>query len=103
MVPYNGPFTEPQVEDDVATFSVIVNYPNEPPRQFVAWLRFPSWEFERRMYCLYAGDGHAGSVYEVPAGPANGPVIEGTYTDYIVQGQFETEFDYSHFKSDMCL
>ncbi len=102
-MPYNGPFTEPQVEDDVATFSVIINSPGDPPRQFIAWLRFPSWEYERRMYCLYAGDGHAGSVYEVPAGPANGPVIEGIYTDYIVSGQFETDFAYNQFDSNMCL
>ncbi|XP_064387537.1 uncharacterized protein LOC135335856 isoform X6 [Halichondria panicea] len=103
VVPYNGPFTEPQVEDDVATFSVIINSPGDSPRQFIAWLRFPSWEYERRMYCLYAGDGHAGSVYEVPAGPANGPVIEGIYTDYIVSGQFETDFAYNQFDSNMCL
>ncbi|XP_064387533.1 uncharacterized protein LOC135335856 isoform X2 [Halichondria panicea] len=103
VVPYNGPFTEHQVEDDVATFSVIINSPGDSPRQFIAWLRFPSWEYERRMYCLYAGDGHAGSVYEVPAGPANGPVIEGIYTDYIVSGQFETDFEYNQFDSNMCL
>ena len=101
MVPYNGPFIEAP-ESGVATFSVNINFPGVTSRSFIAWLRFPSWEIDRRMYCLYAGDGHAGSVYEVPAGPDNGPVIEGVYTDYIVGGKFETDFRYSHFESTRC-
>ena len=101
MVPYNGPFIEAP-ESGVATFSVNINFPGVTPRSFIAWLRFPSWEIDRRMYCLYAGDGHAGSVYEVPAGPDNGPVIEGVYTEYIVGGKFETDFRYSHFESTRC-
>ena len=55
------------------------------------------------MHCLYAGDGHAGHVYEVSEEiPANGPVIEGTYKDYIVASQFETDFVRSHFDSAQC-
>ncbi len=102
MSPYEGPFVEER-EDDVATYLVSFNHPSSTePRQFIGWLRFPSWEYERRMYCLYAGDGHAGPVYEVPAGPPNGPVIEGDYTEYIISEQFETDFIYSHFESNRC-
>ena len=55
------------------------------------------------MHCLYAGNGHAGHVFEVPKEiPANGPVIEGTYNDYIVASQFETDFVHSHFDSAQC-
>ncbi len=103
MTPYNGPFIEgEEPAAGVSTFSVNINYPGVTARQFIGWLRFPSWEYERRMYCLYAGDGHAGSVYEVPEGPANGPVIEGHYTEYMVSGQFDTVYRYSQFETSMC-
>ena len=102
MEPFSGPFRVEPSEDE-STFIVTVNYPEQDPRQFIAWLRFPSWEFERRMHCLYAGDGHAGHVYEVSEEiSANGPVIEGTYKDYIVASQFETDFVRSHFDSAQC-
>ena len=103
VVLYNGPFVE-EPASNVATYSVTLNYPEDnEPRQFIGWLRFPSWEYERQMYCLYAGSGHGGRVYEVPAGPANGPVIEGIYTDYIVSEKFETDFEFSHFQAARCL
>lgn len=102
--PYMGPFTDEEPSEDQATFTVTVNYPGQDPRQFIAWLIFPSWELERHLYCLYAGDTHAGNVYEVPQNVAeNGPVIEGVYSDYIVASQFETDFDLSHFDSSQCV
>ena len=101
VVPYNGPFIEAP-EPCVETFSVSINFPMLTSRSFIAWLRFPSFELDRRIYCLHAGDGHAGSIYEVPAGPKNGPVIEGAYTNYVVQGQFETGFLFSQFDSRRC-
>lgn len=39
-------------------------------------------------------------MYEVQ--DPNDPLIEGRYKDYIVDGPFATEFDYSHFNEEMC-
>ena len=102
MEPYLGPFSEePRVNQ--STFVVTINYPGQDARQFIAWLLFPSWESERNLYCLYAGDANAGHVYEVPGNVAeNGPVIEGVYSDYKVDSQFETDFNFTHFDSSQC-
>lgn len=85
-------------------FAVTINYPGQDPRQFIAWLTYPSWEPERHLYCLYAGNANAGTISEVPRGvAANGPVIEGGKDKYIVSSQFETDFDLSHFDPSQCL
>ena len=102
MEPYSGPLEVEPTEDE-SIFAITVHYPRRAPRQFIAWLFFPSWELERQMHCLYAGDAQAAHVFEVPKStPQNGPVIEETFADYIVASQFETDFDLSQFDSARC-
>ena len=50
--------------------------------------------------CLYAGSRQGGPVYEVE--DPNDPLIEGRYYNYIVDGPFATQYQYSHFEENMC-
>lgn len=49
--------------------------------------------------CLYAGSDQAA---EIGDDSSMDPVIQGTYTDYIVKDVFETEYKYSKFESERC-
>ena len=50
--------------------------------------------------CLYAGSDQAAETGSIST---LDPVIQGSYTDYIVNDAFETEYQYSKFESDRCL
>ena len=48
------------------------------------------------MPCLYVGD-RQGAKGDGSHGGPNDPVIEGVYTDYEVDGPFDTDFKFSRF------
>ena len=48
------------------------------------------------MPCLYVGDRQGAKGAGLHGGP-NDPVIEGVYTDYEVDGPFDTDFRFSRF------
>ena len=51
-------------------------------------------------YCLYAGNRQGGTIQEVE--DPNDSVIEGIYTDYIMNDEFTTDFKFSHFDESIC-
>ena len=80
------------------TYKITVNYPGQT-RQFVGFLYPLTWEFDERP-CLYVGNGQGGPIDEV-ADP-NDPVLQGEYTDYIVDSLFSTDFAFGHFETSRC-
>ncbi len=77
-----------------------VNYPGQSPRQFLSTLDTPTWDIKRSGYCLYSGNSQGGSIAELVT--PNDPVIEGMYTDYVVDEAFGYDFLFSHFDSNEC-
>lgn len=80
-------------------YTITVNHPRDPPRTFVGRLYEMTWEF-RPTHCLYVGNRQGGPISEVL--DPNDSVIRGSYQDYIVNGLFESSFDYSVFNSTRC-
>lgn len=100
MSPFEG---ELSIEDPTSVpYTVTVQYPGQPPRSFVGWLFPRTWE-QREEYCIYAGDGNGGKLNEneLVSGP-NDPVMEGTYSQYKVDSEFSTDFEFAHFDETMC-
>ena len=58
-----------------------------------------TWELERRP-CYFVGSGQAGPLAEVSE--PNDSVIEGVYSDYIIESLFATSYTYSHFLEGRC-
>eukprot|EP00731_Ephydatia_muelleri_P017034 Em0010g132a len=75
-------------------YTIAVAHPLSPARRFTGILYSYTWEFDEGM-CLYVGNRQAGPIYEVES--PNDPVIEGAYTDYIMNDAFATDFAYSRF------
>lgn len=65
---------------------------------FAGWLFPLTWELKRGP-CLLVGSYQAGPTYRVEN--TNDSVIEGVYTEYEVDGLYETDFRYSEF-GDRC-
>ena len=76
-------------------YLITVSHPDSPPRQFVGDLYDFTWLAEK-MPCLYVGDRQGAKGHGSHGGP-NDPVIEGVYTDYEVDGPFDTDFKFSRF------
>ena len=71
-----------------------------PPGQF--WnvpVTVEEFELERRP-CYFVGSGQAGLLVEVSE--PNDSVIEGVYSDYIIESLFATSYTYSHFLEGRC-
>jgi len=79
-------------------YTITVNYPDQR-RQFVGFLYPLTWEYIERQ-CLYVGNGQGGPTEEVDN--PNDPVLQGEYTDFIVNDIFGMEFKYTHFDSSRC-
>ena len=62
-----------------------VRYPGTPPRSLIE--SSVTWELERRL-CYFVGSGQAGPLAEVSE--PNNSVIEGVYSDYIIESLFAT-------------
>ena len=58
-----------------------------------------TWDSQKKQ-CLYVGNLQGGSSHEVPG--LEDSVIEGLYTDYVVDSEFETQFRYAVFEQDKC-
>ena len=80
------------------TYTITVNYPGQQS-QFVGFLYPLTWEFDERQ-CLYVGNGQGGPIDEVDN--PNDPVLQGEYTDYIVDDLYGTDFAFGHFVSSTC-
>ena len=78
-------------------FAVTVRPPNGDVRRFFADIHPKTWDKDNK-YCLYAGNGQGGRVFEVPSLPD--PVIEGRYFNYQMRGLFATRYPYNRFTSD---
>ena len=100
--PYNGTVLDVAPDSNLNYYTVTVSHPDSPVRQFAAFLWPRSWEIVRGEYqpCLYAGSHQAGRMDEIEG--YSDPVIEGLYTDYIMSGPFDTEFEYSRFEQRRC-
>ena len=93
---FAGQFGGEQRDDD---YVITVRYLGTPPRSFVGIYHPVTWELEKRP-CYFVGSGQAGPVAEVS--DPNDSVIEGVYSDYIVESLFTTSYTYSHFLEDRC-
>ena len=82
-------------------YIVTVRYPGTPPRSFVGLKNGVTWEMERRP-CYFVGNGQGGKVSKEEIAEPNDSVIEGRYTDYIVESTFATDYKYSHFDESKC-
>ena len=80
-------------------YIITVRYPGTPPRSFVGIESSVTWELERRP-CYFVGSGQAGPLAEVSE--PNDSVIEGVYSDYIIESLFATSYTYSHFLEGRC-
>ena len=76
-------------------------HPDSPVRHVPVWLENSSWD-ERKTHtpCIYGGDSQGGHLYEVKS-PSDS-LIEGTYTDYIVDNLFSTNYLFSKFNETYC-
>jgi hypothetical protein len=97
---YNGPVNE-GIFSNENMYTVTVNHPTDPPRQFVAMYYPATWgHFNKN--CLYAGSNQGGPIGEVDS--PNDPVIRGKYLHYIVSNPFDVRFEYSVFdEAAVCL
>ena len=95
---FDGEFDGESSDDD---YVITVRYPGQPSRSFVGMESSVTWELERRP-CFFVGDGQGGKVFEIAEPDPNDPVIEGHYTDYIVESLFATDYTYSHFNETLC-
>lgn len=75
--------------------------PSSPPRQFLARLYVNTWD-KRDVQCYYAGSSQGGPLGELESPHLRDSVIEGRYTHYIMDGLFETEFQYTRFDTREC-
>ena len=80
------------------TYKITVNYPGQT-RQFVGFLYPLTWEFDERQ-CLYVRNGQGGPIDELD--DPNNPVLQGEYTDYIVDDLFSMDFALAHFDTSRC-
>ena len=68
-------------------------------RRFVAERFHRSWNLSLQS-CLYAGSSQGGALSDLP-GPKDS-VIEGRYTQYIVDSLLQTNYTYSRFDESFC-
>ena len=67
-------------------------------RRFVGIMHERTWS--EKGICLFVGNRQGGSIGEVE--DPNDPVIEGVYSDYIINSKFETDFENAVFKKEKC-
>ena len=72
-------------------FNVTLMPPNKPPRSFLGDMYHRTWD-NTEENCLYVGNGQGGHDGHREL---RGSVIEGRYTDYIMEGIFDTNFKFN--------
>ena len=90
---FTGEFGDEQRDND---YIITVRYPGTPPRSFVGIESSVTWERS----CYFVGSWQAGPLVEVSE--PNDSVIEGVYSDYIIESLFATSYTYSHFLEGRC-
>ena len=95
---FTGRFDGVERDDD---YVITVRYPGSAPRSFVGIWSSVTWELLRRP-CYFVGSGQGGRMLEIAPPDPNDPVIEGQYTDYIVDSLFATQYRFSHFNNTLC-
>ena len=93
---YDGP--TPTYLDIESLYSVCVSHPQSSTRRFVAEYFTQKWD-NSVSTCLYSGNIQGGRLLEVSDPDFNDPVIEGEYTDYVVEGLFQNSYKYSRFSA----
>lgn len=81
-------------------YVVSITHSSSAERKFVANYYDVTWDFEKRD-CLYCGNSQGGPIREVDS--PNDSVIEGHYSEYELDGLFDTAYKYSAFNSSMCV
>ena len=92
IVPYVGPYGGRTVGKSDKKYMITIFYPGAPKRTFVADYGDRDWYNNR--HCLYAGDREGGKSGEVSGYDS---VIQGKSSDYIVDGLFSTDFEFSKY------
>ncbi len=93
---YDGP--TPTYLDVENLFALTLSHPSSPAnRRFVAEYFCQKWDLSRGT-CFYAGNIQGGDLLEITDSSFNDPVIEGVFTEYVVEGIFNNVFKYSQFK-----
>ena len=91
VVPYTGLFDGKN--DTGLAYTVTISPPGSNTRSFVAHWDDHKWDY-REEPCLYVGNGQGGPIREVAN---DGTVIEGKYSDYIVNALFSVNLKESKF------
>ena len=73
----------------------LIEIPGNTQRQMIGDRHSTTWQREKRQ-CFYVGDRQGGRGLEIKGAP-NEPLIEGVYTDYIMDGPYDTSFTFSRF------
>ena len=76
-------------------YNVTVVPTDSAPRSFLGQAFPETWDTTQEQ-CLYVGDGQGGWSGEFKQLPDS--VIEGSYTDYILDGLFQTTYKFSRMK-----
>lgn len=88
---------DPNFKKDIRVLKIM--HPGSTVRYVPMWLEETSWDAQKTP-CFYAGDSQGGHLYEVES--PNDSLIEGTYTDYIVDNLFSTDYLFSKFNETYC-
>ena len=80
---------------DPLDYLIEISQSDDQTKQLVGSDHSVTWQ-RRKQRCLYAGDRQGAKGAGQHGGP-NEPLIDGVYTDYIVDGPFDTSFAYSQF------
>ena len=89
--PYSPAVVEPRVDVN-SLYNVTVMPWDSAPRSFLGDSFPRTWDNTPES-CLYVGNGQGGPSGEFP--DLTGSVIEGHYTEYMVDDMFATDFKYS--------
>ena len=81
--------------DDPDNYLIEMFFGGNQQRQLVGSMGSVTWEHQKRK-CLYVGDRQGSRGAGLHGGP-NDPVIEGIFTEYMVNGPFDTDFKYAQF------
>ena len=96
---WNIPITAQVYNATADKYIITVHPPGEVSRHFIAERYKYTWDKLRRV-CYYAGSGQGGCSGELAS--ADDSVIEGRYTDYLVDGLYAHEFKYAQFEENRC-
>ena len=84
-------------------YVVTVTNPNTgSTRRFIAEFGGQVWDLSNKD-CLYAGNIQGGRLGDIDDASVSDSVVEGRYSQYIVDGLFDHDFDYFRFNAEICV